>query len=372
MKFKTYYKYLTILGILLIIYIIVILFDSEISVTKDKKSTKPLSEQDVILDIALIINSDCSDAKTDQMLQALDSISDELQKTYSLFNAADYNNSYEDTITAATGSGASLIICPDSSFEEDIYNMQTSYVNVYFLIIDGIPHNSDYSDNTINYNVIPLTYDESEIGFLAGCALAYDGYKNIAFIGLEDSNSSQYFYGLINGINYASQTLDINDITVNYSYTDNDNCEKMISEMYDAGSDVIVAYGDSVIKKVTDISLIKKTPCIICSENNYPDNKYIIASTYKNVTTTLHDCIYNFYTNNNTGGSTIKYSSDERSVGLIFNNEDFKKFDAGIYNIIYTELAENKITVLSDTTIPIEDLELKNIRQIKKISVSPS
>lgn len=372
MKLRTYYKYLTILCILLISYILVILFNSDISVTKNNKNEKSITDSDTILNMALILNSNCSKAKTELMLQALDSISAELQKSYAIFNVTDYNNSYEDTIAAATGSGASLVICPDSSFEEAIYNLQTSYINVYFLIIDGIPHNSDYSDTTINYNVIPLTYDDAEIGFLAGCALAYDGYKNISFVGLEDSQSSQYFYGLIHGINYASQTLNINDITVNYGYTTDEKCENMIYKMYDEGSDIVVAYGDAIIQKTDDISAIRQKPCIICGENYSSDNDYIIASAYKNVSTTLHNCIYNFYNNNITGGSIIKYSSEDHSVGLTFTKDSFKTFTPDIYNIIYQELAENKIIVISDTTISTEDLQLESIRLIKQIFDLPS
>lgn len=371
MKFKTYYKYLTILGILLLAYILVILFNPDISVTKKKKNSESIINSDTIINMALILN-DCPEIKSEQMLQALDSISSELQKTYAIFKTTDYNNSYEDTITAAAGSGASLIICPDASFEETIYNMQTSYVNVYFLIVDGIPHNSDYSDSTINYNVIPLTYDDSEIGFLVGCALAYDGYKDVSFVGLNDTQSPQYFYGLLNGINYASQTLEISDITVKYSYTTEENCENIINKMYDDGSDILVAHGDMVIQKADNISGIRQKPCIICSENYDTDNNYIIASTYKNVAITLHDCIYNFYTNNSSGGSIVRYSSEEHSIGLIFGKDSFKMFNSDIYNIIYQELAENKISVISDTTISPEDLELKNIKIIKQILDLPS
>lgn len=369
MRLKKYYKYLTIICILLILFILITIFESDLSLTKEKKTTNSANDSNTIYNIALITDKNCSEAKQNQICQALDTISEEFDKTYAVFDISHYNNSYENTITAATGSGASLIICPDSSFEETIYNLQTSYVNVYFLMIDGIPHNSDYSDTTINYNVIPLMFDEADIGFFAGYALAYDGYRNIAFAGLEDSSSSQYFYGLLNGINYASQTLNINDITINYGYVSEETTKQTIRKISDT-SEVIVAAGNTVIEETIAISEEQQKPCIICSDNYSLEDDFIIAAASKNITTALYDCLYNFYSNNITGGISIKYSATNNSIGLIFDNDSFKTFHSQIYDSIYQELAEDKIIIISDTTIPPEELGFGQIQSINCITDS--
>jgi basic membrane protein A len=366
-KFKKYYNNLVSICIVLIVIIFLILFKSDLAVTRGKKSSVTEKSGSSIFNMALIINEDCSDAKVTQICNALESISKDFKKTYTTFNVNNYNNSYEDTITAATVNGASLIICPDSSFEEVVYKLQTSYVNVYFLILDGIPHNSDYSDSTLNYNVIPLVYDEAEIGFFAGYAVAYEGYKNVSFVGLNDSKSSRYFYGFLYGINYASQSLNINDVTVNYGYTTVETCDIMLGKMCDKGSEIFLVSGNDIIQNTIDICTERQKHCIICSDNYSPDSDCIIASSHMNITSTLYNCIYNIYTNNITGGNIIKCSASNESIGLLFDNEDFENFNSDIYNTIYQELAEDKIIVISDTTISPDDLELDSIKSITQV-----
>ena len=121
---------------------------------------------------------------------------------------------------SAIKSGATLIICPDSTFEETVYDIQNSYIGVYFLIIDGIPHNSDASDATLNFNSISLTFSEAELGFLAGYAAVYEGYSKLSFVGVDnDIKSLHYYYGFLQGAYYSAKDTNRKDIHISSTFT---------------------------------------------------------------------------------------------------------------------------------------------------------
>ncbi len=55
-------------------------------------------------------------------------------------------DAYLSAIDLAVKGGAKVIITPGFLFEEPIYIAQDIYPDVKFILIDGNPHNADYSD----------------------------------------------------------------------------------------------------------------------------------------------------------------------------------------------------------------------------------
>mgnify|MGYP003304772809 CR=1 FL=1 len=52
---------------------------------------------------------------------------------------------YLAAIDLAVEGGANVVVCPGFLFEVAVYEAQTKYPDVKFLIIDGAPHTADYS-----------------------------------------------------------------------------------------------------------------------------------------------------------------------------------------------------------------------------------
>lgn len=371
MKIKKYQKSLVTICITLVFLIAVILLATDLPLFNSKKEDKPydlIADHPQVTNIAVIVNDQCSDMKVNLLKESLDSISDEYEKTYDLFYVKDYSNSYENTISAATTDGAGLVICPDSSFEEVVYDIQNTYVSTTFLIIDGIPHNSDNSDTTVNFNVIPLIHDDAEAGFLAGYAAVYDGNKKIAFMGLaDDTSSAHYCYGFLQGADCAATELNYDNLLVTYTYVEKEEAKNTAEEFYKNDTDIVIACNNKIIDEVLSVSEEYEMPMIACGDDYSSDlSKSIVASTNKNTYISTYDCLSKFYSNTISGGSIQKYSVSNNAITLDFKSEDFGHFDSNIYDSIYMKLANAEIQIISDTTVPVTDLELAKIEPIFK------
>lgn len=354
MKLKKYHKQLTAICMLLLMFIIIILFSFDYFPANSKKKRNTSAES---YDIALITYDSMDDSYIDIIRDGIENSSDALGKTYQIFNTSDYGNSYYDTIKAAAGK-SSLVILPDSTFEEAVYSSQTYYVNTYFMLIDGIPHNADYSDSTINYNVIPMSYDESEAGFLAGYASVYDDNKNLCFICDETNQKSlHYCYGFLQGADYASSKNSQTDVSVSIIY---ENKDEEFTDSISDGTQIIAATSDKAVSHILKDSKTKNIPLINCDEHTTGDEN-IMASATKNIGPTVNDTILDFFYNQVKGGTTLKFNTSNNGVSLVFEKNAFTKFDEDAYKSIYKSLSTQEISIISDTTVSPEDLGLTNI-----------
>lgn len=360
MKLIKHYKYIGILSMVLLVFILVILFKSNITIFKSEKKSSNSDSQ--MINTALIIDSNLHNEEISQLKQSISDCSNKFDKTYSIFKTEDYNNSYEKTIDSAIKSGATLIICPDSSFEETIYRMQNSYIGIYFMIIDGIPHNDDLSDSTLNFNSISITFSEAELGFLAGYAAVYEGYSNLSFVGIEnDIKSLHYYYGFLQGADYAAKDINQSGIHISSVFTNIDNCTNSFNKAYASKPDIMIICNRELINKSLDFIEENKVPFIACDDSYPKNNDYLIANTVKNYYFPTYDYLTKFYKNEFEAGKIIEYSTSEEAISLVFDTSSFTKFDSKIYDSIYLKLANDEIQIISDTTVSPAELGLTNV-----------
>ena len=105
--------------------------------------------------------------------------------------------------------GAKTIVCPGFLFEEPIYNVQSKYPDVHFILVDGEPHDADYNYETAA-NTMPILYQEDQAGFLAGYAAVKDGYTKLGFMGgMALPAVIRYGYGFLAGANYAAEEMGV-------------------------------------------------------------------------------------------------------------------------------------------------------------------
>ena len=84
-------------------------------------------------------------------------------------------DAYLASIELAVENGAKIIATPGYLFEEPIFIAQDMYPDVTFILIDGNPHNADYSEFRTNKNVVGVVFAEEQSGYLAGYAAVKDG-----------------------------------------------------------------------------------------------------------------------------------------------------------------------------------------------------
>ena len=74
----------------------------------------------------------------------------------------------EAALREAAESGAALVVCRGETMAQALFNIQNNYPGVHYLLFDGEPHNSSYTNYTTESNVHCVLFQEEQAGFLAG------------------------------------------------------------------------------------------------------------------------------------------------------------------------------------------------------------
>ncbi|XMB72288.1 BMP family ABC transporter substrate-binding protein [Mycoplasmatota bacterium WC30] len=265
-----------------------------------------------------------------------------------------------EQIEVAIINGAKIVVCPGYIFETAIYEVQEDYPEVAFLLLDGLPHSSNYSiyltaDNT--HNVI---YQEEQAGFLAGYAVVIEGYRDLGFIGgMAIPPVDRYGYGFVQGAEYAAVELGLTagDVTIRYDYADafvsSPELETKMDLWYAEGIEIIfTAAGGGGQSVMTAAENTVNGKVIGVDVDQAGESDRVITSAMKGLTPSVLDALTQFYDNNmewpiTMAGETALIGADCDGVGLPTSEISwrFDTFTLTEYNTIFNKLVDGIVVV---------------------------
>lgn len=152
------------------------------------------------------------------------------------------SDNVEKYVKLAQDNGAKYIVFPGEKFEVIAYEIASSFPELNFVLVDGIPHSeSDKTDRYIS-NVMCVTFDNLQSGYLAGYIAVKNGNTKLGYFGQYNSDdSANYGAGFAQGAAAAANelgvpvTLDWADydsplLNYNYGFTLT-ACYKKVSEV---------------------------------------------------------------------------------------------------------------------------------------------
>lgn len=276
---------------------------------------------------------------------------------------------YLAAIDLAVTGGAKIVVTPGFLFEVPIYEAQTKYPDVKFILLDGAPHTADYSTFETKGNVASVMYAEEQSGYLAGYAAVTDGMKNLGFMGGMAVPAVQAFgYGFLQGAEAAASDLGYADgeVKVTYHYTgnfeENDTNKATARTMYQEGVEVIFAAGGSVGKSVMSAATESNTKVIGVDVDQRYDSETVITSATKGLAASVISVLDSIYKDGwaNYAGKTTVFNASNNGVGLpttVIGDakanafDRFAKFDKAAYDAIYAKLADGSIQPLRTITV---------------------
>ena len=129
------------------------------------------------------------------------------------------DDAYVAAIDLAVAGGAQVIVTPGFLFEPAIYEAQSKYPDVIFVLIDGVPHPGDYTTFEVADNTRSVLFKENESGFLAGYASVMEGFRELGFMGgIAVPAVVRFGLGYVAGAYYAANELGATDWDFNASY----------------------------------------------------------------------------------------------------------------------------------------------------------
>jgi basic membrane protein A len=274
-----------------------------------------------------------------------------------------------------------------------IYEAQTKYPEVKFILLDGAPHTADYSTSETKDNVASIMYAEEESGFLAGYAAVKDGMTDLGFMGGMAVPAVQAFgYGYLQGAEYAADELGLEDgaVEVTYHYTgnfeENDTNKATAKTMYQEGVEVIFACGGSVGKSVMSAASEADAKVIGVDVDQRYDSETVITSAMKGLSASVVSVLESIYNDNfdQYAGQTTYFNAANDGVGLpteVMGEEGgdafdrFENFTKEEYDAIFGELADGNIDVTRTIEVEAETgyataEELTQQLDLQKVSVT--
>ena len=290
--------------------------------------------------------------------EGLKKFADETGKTIKYYQPIDEGtNYYLDAIELAVNGGAKIIVTPGFLFEEPIFIAQDLYPNVNFILLDGSPHNGDYSEFKTGPNTVGVTYAEEQSGFLAGYAAVKDGYRDLGFMGgMAVPAVVRFGYGFVVGADYAAAELGLakGAITIRYHYTDvfwpTPEAQTMAASWFSAGVEVIFACGGGMGNSVMAAAEAANAKVIGVDIDQADESATIITSAMKELAISVYDTVKEYYDGKWRGGQDIIFKAENDGVGLPLATSRFKTFSKADYDAIYAKLAANSIDIFKDVS----------------------
>lgn len=279
-------------------------------------------------------------------------------------------DSFLETIDLAIEGGAKVVVCPGFLFEEPIYKAQDKYKDIHFILLDGEPHNADYSENRIENNVMPILFKEDQPGFLAGYAAVKEGYTKLGFLGgMALPAVIHYGYGFAEGADYAAKELGIDQVEIMYNYTGafaaTPEAQSMAASWYQNGTEVIFGCGGAVGNSVMAAAEEKNGKVIGVDVDQSFESDTVFTSAMKQLSVSVYDGVKAYYDNAFPGGKTSIFSAKNDGIGLPMETSKFSKFTEEDYDKIYSLLSKDTIELVQpseDNNNPNVDLKLEKTK----------
>ncbi len=134
-------------------------------------------------------------------------------------------------IDLAAEDNAKFVVLPGEAFSVGAYEIAPAYSDINFILVGAFPHAEN--DETIRFqsNVMCISFDALEAGFLAGYTSVTDGYTKLGYLGSVGSdNSGNYGAGFVQGAAFAADqketpvildyaNYDAENLNYDYSFT---------------------------------------------------------------------------------------------------------------------------------------------------------
>lgn len=307
--------------------------------------------------IALAVDFTGTDSGMNAMLwQGVQTFCSQFGYTPQLFVAADGEEaSNEEVLRQAAESGAELVVCGGMEMEVPLFALQNNYPTVSYLMLDGEPHSEDYASYNTASNVHCVLFNEEEAGFLAGYAVAADGYTQLGFLGADMlPGIVRYGTGFLQGAQAAAEHNGLEaSLKIWYSgqYDASEEITARMGGWYAEGSQVIFAVGGTLVQSCLDALQDASGKVIAADYDQYAlGPSQVLGSAVKRYSTVVQNQLYGFYAdgvgwNEEQAGQTERVGVTDGAVGLATAQWSFSNFTLQDYQQVYEDLVDGTLKV---------------------------
>lgn len=280
--------------------------------------------------------------------------------TYKYYKPTEVSDdAYVAAIDLAVAGGAKIIVTPGFLFEPAIYAAQTKYPEVFFVLIDGVPHPGDYTTFNVADNTRSILFKEQESGFLAGYASVLEGFRELGFMGgIAVPAVVRFGIGYVAGAYYAAKELNLADFEFaadRYDYLGtfgpSDDIKSQAAGWYTAGTEVIhVAAGGAGNSVMAAAEEATDKWVVGVDIDQSSQSETVITSAMKALAVVVQQALQDYLDGDFVGGQTLTLGAAEDAVALPFATSLFENFTEVQYNAILAKVVNGTVVVPSSVS----------------------
>ena len=269
-------------------------------------------------------------------------------KTYKYYQPANGSSATDDdrikAMTDACDAGAEVLVTPGFLQDAALESVAPNYPEVQFIFIDGWDTGVD--------NILGVSYQEEQAGYLAGYAAVMEGYENLGYSGGGGGSNPaciRYGYGYAQGANDAAGELG-KTVKMRYSweygasFSASDDLQAMLAGWYNAGTEVIFVAGGTMFNSGAAAAEAADAALIGVDVDQSKDSDSVVTSAMKGLAQSVQVALTNFYNEGLQNGSLVLGAADD-AVGLPVDTWSLQNFTVEDYEALFEKIKSGEITV---------------------------
>lgn len=261
-----------------------------------------------------------------------------------------------ETMETAISKGANVVVCPGYLFGEAFQQAPQAHPDVLFLGIDMTEN--DMGGQEIPANVVLVSYEEAQSGYLAGYAVVMSGYRQLGYLGGVDVPSVvRYGNGFIQGADDAAKDLGLKagDVTIKHwfsqSFLQTDDVKVKMDGWYTDGTEVVFSAGGGILYScIAAADATENGKIIGVDVDQVAESDRIITSAMKGIVESVVLCLNSIdeeaMTWGTYGGTAIKLGAADDAVGLPTAEGSWKlDWDVADYEALFAKLKAGEIEI---------------------------
>ena len=270
------------------------------------------------------------------------------EKTYKYYQPANGSSATDDdrikAMTDACEAGAEVIVTPGFLQATALETVAPQYPDVQFIFIDGWDMGLD--------NVLGVSYQEEQAGYLAGYAAVMEGYTKLGFSGGGGGSNPafiRYGYGYAQGANAAAEAKGV-DVEMRYSweygssFSASDDLQAMLAGWFNAGTEVCFMCGGTMFNSGAAAAEAADAAIIGVDVDQSNQSDAVVTSAMKGLAQSVMVALDNFYTNGLQKGSLVLGAADD-AVGLPVDTWSLQNWSVDEYNALFEQIKSGEIVV---------------------------
>ena len=272
----------------------------------------------------------------------------ENDKTYKYYQPANGSNATDDdrikAMSDACDAGAEVIVTPGFLQATALEAVAPKYPDVQFIFIDGWDMGIE--------NVLGVSYQEEQAGYLAGYAAVMEGYTKLGFSGGGGGSNPaciRYGYGYAQGANDAAGEKG-EKVEMRYSweygasFAASDDLQAMLAGWFNAGTEVIFMCGGTMFNSGAAAAEAADGAIIGVDVDQSGQSDAVVTSAMKGLAQSVQISLGNFYNDGLQTGALVLGAADD-AVGLPVDTWSLQNWSVDDYNALFEKVKSGEIKV---------------------------